>query len=190
MFGFHPNAEIGYLTTTGETLFEQILQVQGGGSGGGGGKKKDEQVKEYIRRFLEQLPNNFSMLELTTKVKEKTPYVVVALQECERMNTLLSEIRRSLIELDAGLKGALNITDAMEDLSNSLSLNRVNGGWEKFAYYSKKALVEWFADLLLRVEQLVNWTTDMTVPKSLWIAGLFNPMSYLTAIMQVTAREH
>jgi dynein heavy chain len=27
MFGLHPNAEIGYLTTTGETLFELILSV-------------------------------------------------------------------------------------------------------------------------------------------------------------------
>jgi dynein heavy chain len=28
------------------------------------------------------------------------------------------------------------------------------------------------------------------VPPSLWISGLFNPMSFLTAIMQVTARKH
>ena len=30
----------------------------------------------------------------------------------------------------------------------------------------------------------------MVTPKSLWISGLFNPMSFLTAIMQVTARQH
>jgi len=29
----------------------------------------------------------------------------------------------------------------------------------------------------------------MIAPISLWISGLFNPMSYLTAIMQVTARN-
>jgi len=28
----------------------------------------------------------------------------------------------------------------------------------------------------------------MLTPSSLWISGLFNPMSFLTAIMQVTAR--
>ena len=39
-----------------------------------------------------------------TTVKESSPYVVVALQECQRMNVLLSEIRRSLIELDKGIK--------------------------------------------------------------------------------------
>jgi dynein heavy chain len=67
------------------------------------------------------------------------------------MNTLLSTLRTSLNELDAGLKGQLNITDAMEGLANALSLNKVHDSWEKFAYFSKKSLTEWYADLLLRV---------------------------------------
>jgi len=36
------------------------------------------------------------------------------------MNGLLFEIERSLKELEMGLQGALNITDAMEGLSRSL----------------------------------------------------------------------
>jgi hypothetical protein len=44
MFGLHSNAEIGYLTGMGETLFSTILQCSGG-SGGGGGKGKDAVVK-------------------------------------------------------------------------------------------------------------------------------------------------
>lgn len=39
----------------------------------------------------------------------------------------------------------------MEGLSNALSLNRVHDSWEKFAYFSKKPLIDWYADLLLRV---------------------------------------
>jgi dynein heavy chain len=106
------------------------------------------------------------------------------------MNILLSTIRTSLNELDAGLKGQLNITDAMEGLATGLALNRVHDSWEKFAYFSKKNLIDWYADMLLRVTQLINWSSDMLTPKSLWISGLFNPMSFLTAIMQVTARQH
>lgn len=105
MFGLHPNAEISYLTTNGETLFEYILSVQGGGSGGGGGKKKDDIVKDLIKKFTETLPPNFSMIDINARAKEKSPYIVVCLQECERMNTLLSTLRFSLFELDAGLKG-------------------------------------------------------------------------------------
>ena len=46
-------------------------------------------------------------------------------QECERMNTLMKEMKRSMKELDLGLKGELTITSDMEDLSNSLFFDQV-----------------------------------------------------------------
>ena len=51
------------------------------------------------------------------KCEEKTPYVVVCFQECNRMNLLTEEIKRSLKELDLGLKGELTISPKMEELS-------------------------------------------------------------------------
>jgi len=122
MFGLHPNAEIGYLTTLGETLANTILQCSGG-EGGGGGKGKDDVVKEALTRFLQILPPFFNMLDLNAKAKERTPFVVVCLQECERMNILTETIKMTLEDLDAGLRGALNITDDMEKLGNSIFLN-------------------------------------------------------------------
>lgn len=53
---------------------------------------------------MDRLPEPFNMVEIMAKAVEKTPYVVVAFQECERMNILTSEIRRSLKELNLGLK--------------------------------------------------------------------------------------
>lgn len=44
------------------------------------------------------------MTDIQGRAEDKTPYVIVALQECERMNFLTTEIRRSLRELDLGLK--------------------------------------------------------------------------------------
>lgn len=106
------------------------------------------------------------------------------------MNVLMTEIRSSLHDLDQGLKGNLNITDAMETLSGSLKVNQVPGSWAKVAFASNKMLQEWFADLLLRITQLNEWTDDCETPAVLWLAGLFNPMSFLTAIMQVTSRAY
>ena len=50
------------------------------------------------------MPEEFGIREMMAKSEEKTPYTVVAIQECERMNMLTNEIRRTLKELDLGLK--------------------------------------------------------------------------------------
>ena len=57
-----------------------------------------------LDEILDKLPSAFNMMELHGRAEDKTPYVLVALQECERMNTLTSEIRQSLKQLDLGLK--------------------------------------------------------------------------------------
>lgn len=98
MFGMHPNAEIGYLTLQCETLFDTILAIEGG-TGGGGAGNKDEATMAIITELKGKTPEGYSMLDLQAKIKDpkdKTPYVVVCLQECERMNILLGEIKRSL----------------------------------------------------------------------------------------------
>lgn len=43
--------------------------------------------------------------------------------------------------------------------------------------------------MLRRIDQLNMWTEDLETPVCLWLPGLFNPTAYLTAVMQVTARQ-
>jgi dynein heavy chain len=76
----------------------------------------------------------------------------------------------------------------METLQSELYINVVPTFWEKYAYASKKPLLDWFADMRERHQQLVDWSEFLETPAVVWISALFNPMSYLTAIMQVTAR--
>lgn len=103
------------------------------------------------------------MAEIMGKVEERTPYVIVAFQECERMNHLTTEIKRSLRELDLGLKGELTITSDMEDLENALFLDQVPPVWAQRAYPSLLGLAAWFVDLLLRIRELETWSTDFVV---------------------------
>jgi dynein heavy chain len=77
----------------------------------------------------------------------------------------------------------------MDQLSDKMFLNLQPDLWVKYAYFSLKSLPAWYDDLLLRIKQLEEYSEDLTAPCSLWISGLFNPMSYLTSIMQVTARR-
>lgn len=199
MFGLHPNAEIGYLTNWTTTIFDTILQMGGGNAdaGSSGGNV----VKETMEYYQKTVPEPFQLIVIQEIAEpllegEAGPFVVVALQECQRMNGLINEIRRSLVELEKGLKGQLNMSQPMEDLMTAITINQWPGrnpfaqcDWEKKAWPSMKNGLSEFADMLLRIDQLVTWSTDLVTPISLWLPGLFNPTSYLTAVMQVTARR-
>uniref|UniRef100_A0A671VTJ4 Dynein axonemal heavy chain 17 n=1 Tax=Sparus aurata TaxID=8175 RepID=A0A671VTJ4_SPAAU len=192
LYGLHPNAEIGFLTQTSEKLFRTVLEMQprDGGGGEGGGTTRDEKVRAVLEEIMEKLPEEFNMAELLGKAEERTPYQVVALQECERMNLLTQEIRRSLRELSLGLKGELTMTSDMENLQNAIFLDMVPDSWTKRAYPSMSGLALWFTDLLVRIKELENWSADFALPSVVWLAGFFNPQSFLTAIMQTMARRN
>ncbi|XP_046594204.1 dynein beta chain, ciliary [Neodiprion lecontei] len=192
LYGLHPNAEIGFLTTTSENLFRTVFEMQPRDAGSSGGQTvtREDKVKQILDEVMEKLPEEFNMIEIMGKVEERTPYVIVAFQECERMNYLTGEMKRSLRELDLGLKGELTITSDMEVLETALFFDQVPPIWAQRAYPSLLGLTAWFVDLLLRLRELETWSTDFVLPASVWLAGFFNPQSLLTAIMQSTARRY
>ncbi|NWS08793.1 DYH9 protein, partial [Motacilla alba] len=192
LYGLHPNAEIGFLTQRSERLLRTVLELQPRDSSAGQGAAgtQEEMVQALLEEMLEKLTDEFNMAELMARVEERTPYAVVALQECERMNALTAEMRRSLAELELGLKGELTMTSDMETLQNSLFLGTVPESWVKRSYPSTASLGSWFADLLARISELEAWTRDFSLPSTLWLGGFFNPQSILTAIMQTTARKN
>uniref|UniRef100_G3T2Y1 Dynein axonemal heavy chain 9 n=1 Tax=Loxodonta africana TaxID=9785 RepID=G3T2Y1_LOXAF len=192
LYGLHPNAETGFLTQTSENLFRTVLglQPQDSHAGEGAGATREEKVKALLEEILERVTDEFNIPELMAKVEERTPYIVVAFQECERMNILTREIQRSLRELDLGLKGELTMTSDMENLQNALYLDMVPEPWARRAYPSTAGLAAWFLDLLNRIKELEAWTGDFALPTTVWLTGFFNPQSFLTAIMQSMARKN
>jgi len=190
MFGLHPNAEIGFLTNQGFSIFKTISEISGGSSSGSGGDINAAQP--IIKNYLSQLPANLDMLEIRGKVKDEdvTPFIIVSFQEGDRENSLLDQMRTSMMELELGISGALNVTENMETLSNNLQMNKVNANWEGLACPSLKGLAAWFADILMRYDQISEWANAGKLLKSIWLSGIFKPQSFLTSNMQVAARTN
>ena len=82
LYGLHPNAEIGFLTETSEQLFRTVLELQPRDSGGGEGQvtTREEKVKAIVDEIIDKIPDQFNMLDITGRVEERTPYIVVAFQ--------------------------------------------------------------------------------------------------------------
>lgn len=130
LYGLHPNAEIEFLTKNGERVFRMVLELQPRDGSGGSGEavSREEAMLQIIEDLLDRLPDSFNMIELGARQapEERTPYTVVALQECERMNILIEEIRRSLRELRLGLRGELTMSTDMDTLAGHLFLDSVS----------------------------------------------------------------
>uniref|UniRef100_A0AAQ5ZFV7 Dynein axonemal heavy chain 11 n=1 Tax=Amphiprion ocellaris TaxID=80972 RepID=A0AAQ5ZFV7_AMPOC len=191
-YGLHPNAEIEFLTVTSDNLFHTLLEMQSPDAvmGEGASQTLEEKVKTILDEVLEKLPEEYNMSDITSKTAERSPYILVCFQECERMNTLISEIRRSLKELDLGLKGELAMSSEMEKLQTALFFDNVPDTWTKLAYPSTYSLSIWYNDVMQRCKELDSWTQDLSLPSVVWISGLFNPQSFLTAVMQSLARKN
>jgi dynein heavy chain len=199
-FGLHPNAEIEFRTREGTTLCGALLDLEqaGGGGGGGGGEDDDGDSPQHaaaavLADISDTLDDKgFDLLEIKADiggVEDVGPYQNVFLQECDTLNVLLAEIKRSLAELLLGFSGDLTMSDNMEALQEALFLDRVPASWAKRAWPSMRPLGSWLADLLARIEQLQGWcASPLDIPHVTWLSGLVHPNTFLTAVMQVAAQ--
>ena len=145
----------------------------------------------YDEAQLDQNKLNIEDIKSKAEDEGKNPFYNVLIQECEYMNALISEILRSLFELELSFKGELTVTEKMEELMDSIFLNKVPASWAKLAFPSTRSLGSWLDNLKMRLDQLNVWKEDPNkVPKVVFLNRLFNPQSFLTAIKQVYSRKN
>lgn len=192
-FGLHPNAEIGFRTDAAASVFKIILETQPrDGASADSGQSMESVAESTLQDILDLFQQVFyDADEIAESMEEVGPFQNVFLQECERMNTLLAEMVRSLTELELGFRGDLTMSDSMELLAQSLYMNDIPSVWVKVAFPSLRPLASWLVDLQSRQAQITDWSsTPSENPVTTWVSGLFNPQSFLTAIMQVTSQKN
>jgi len=201
IYGLHPNAEIGFLSSKAEKLFDTVMRLEVGSENGDTVVGGMSVLRETLADLTRRCPKSFNLMELSERAKQRVldadgPYTVVLLQECTRLNSLVQSMEFTLDELQKGLNGQLNMSQGMEDMAECLEINQVPGrnpfhacSWESLAWASRKNLTAWFSDLLMRKTQLADWSKSLQLPFSIWLPGLVNPTALLTAIKQVTSRK-
>jgi len=195
IYGLHPNTEIAVRTQQSNDLFASIMELQPkNDSASNSGQSPAQRASAILEEILDKISDiNFDMDEIfaSLPMEDRGPYQYVFLQECERMNSLIQEMNRSLKELDLGLHGELTMSERMEQLQQSLYFQRVPSTWASLAFPSLRSLPSWRQNLLERAAQLQEWVDNPTqIPAVVNVAYLFNPQSFLTAVMQVAARKN
>ncbi len=156
VFGQHPNADIASQIRESNNILSTLLSLQPQISSGGG-LTREEKVLEMVADLQHRVPELIDYEATYVSVRlDMTPFNVVLLQEIKRYNDLLSKIRKSLVELQNGLKGIVVMTSELEETFGSIFEGKVPPTWST-TYSSLKPLAAWMRDLIQRIEHFSDW---------------------------------
>ncbi|KAJ3056563.1 Dynein heavy chain 2, axonemal [Rhizophlyctis rosea] len=188
VFGQHPNADIASQIRESEGILQTLLSLAPQTSSGAGASR-EEKVLTVSSDILRRLPDDIDYEGTYNQVKhDMSPLNVVLLQEIKRYIDLLQRIRKSLLELQNGIKGIVVMSPELEETFNCIFEGRVPPSWGK-AYASLKPLAAWTRELGMRVEFFADWAKNGE-PKLFWLGAFTFPTGFLTAVLQKTARKN
>ncbi|KAI9141400.1 dynein heavy chain and region D6 of dynein motor-domain-containing protein [Paraphysoderma sedebokerense] len=186
-FGQNSNADIAAQTKESNNLLTGLMSLQPS-SKSLHNLSVEETASVLIPDILKWIPEKLDSSHiLNNGLLVKNSLNIVLLQEIRNYNTLLVTIQRSLTDLQSGLKGALLMTPALEDILGSILDGKVPQKWSGI-YLSVKPLASWTHDLNLRVGFMAEWAKG-NEPKCYWLGGFTFPAGFLTAVLQQTARK-
>eukprot|EP00912_Choanoflagellata_sp_UC4_P002376 UC4_evm2s1496 len=191
VFGLHANADITYQTAKASTTLAKIVDIQPKESGSGGGETREESVARMCIEFNDKLPKNFNPHEVKDhlhKMDHLAPLHIFLKQEVERIDNIITEVRKTLRDLLLAIKGTIIMSDKLKDALNNIYDARVPAAWSKISWQDT-TLGFWFTGLIDRYHQFNRWVYYGR-PKSYWMTGFFNPTGFLTAMRQEVTRAH
>lgn len=189
IFGLHPNAgitrDLNFSILFVDTF--NTTQVQATST-------RDDEEKmliEIVAEISAQLPGNFDIEEVQKKfpIDYNESMNTVLVQEMERFNILLTEIRRSCKDVNEGILGKIVMTPELEQVTNALALRKIPISWMRKSYPSLKNVAAYIRDFVERLKFLQRWY-EHDKPCSFWLSGFYFTQAFLTGAMQNYARKY
>jgi len=202
VFGLHPNAEIGYYTNMGKSMWMNLISLQPKTASGETGMNREDFISQIANDISSKVPlisTDIGAYDLmvTRKLLDDrngggapTPCQVVLLQELERFNSLCIKMKTSLSDLGKALVGEIGMSDELDALGDSLYNAFLPQSWRhRLAPATEKGLGSWMQHFTRRNDQYALWIKEGE-PAVIWLSGLHIPESYLTACVQTTCRQN
>ena len=190
VYGFHANADIQKNMNETDALLASFMMTQSR-EGSGGGKSPEEVIGEVAESLLAKLPPNFDveMAEKKYPVDYYESMNTVLTQELGRVNTLLSLIRNSLVNLGKAVKGQVLMSDELDRVGKALYDGKVPASWLKKSFPSLKPLGSYMKEVIERAAFFKSWVDD-GIPTTFPLYAFFFTQAFLTGSKQNFARSH
>jgi len=155
-------------------------------------------VSDKAGELLEKLPPDFIPENYLQRIKAMggidIPLNIFLYQEIQRVQDVITMVRRTLIDLRLAIKGEVVMTQELVNAISSIFDARPPKNWvetvggDEFSWYLP-TLGLWYASLLERVGQYRKWL-EKGRPNAFWMTGFFNPQGFLTGMKQEVTRLH
>ena len=191
VFGLHSNANITYQINTAASILDQILNVQPKEAAGGKGESREQVVRRMADDMLAKLPEDYSPHEVKEAIEVlggMLPMNIFLRQEIDRMQRMISLLRRTLTDLGMAIEGSIIMSDDLKEVLDNMFDAKVPEKWTRISWQSS-TLGFWFTELLERNNQFRTWCFTGR-PTVFWMTGFFNPQGFLTAMRQEVTRAH
>ena len=157
VFGQHPNADIASQIRESNNILSTLLSLQPQISTGAG-QTREEKVLAIVADLQRRIPDLIDYEATYASVRlDMTPFNVVLLQEIKRFNELLSKMKKSLTDVQNGLKGIVVMTSDLEEIFSSIFEGKVPTFWST-TFSSSKPLASWTRDLIQRIDYFNEWS--------------------------------
>jgi len=191
VYGLHENADISKDVKDTNLLLDSLMSTQSRDTAGGGaGKSQEEMISEVAVDIAARIKPNFDC-EAVERAYPQNYYDsmnTVLVQECARVNNLITIVRNSLADIQKAVKGLILLSDALDMVGQSLFVGKVPAMWLKKSFPSLKPLGSYVKELCERVDFFQKWINEGP-PVVFWLPGFFFTQAFLTAAKQNYARK-
>ncbi|XP_061778474.1 dynein axonemal heavy chain 5-like [Nerophis ophidion] len=191
VFGLHPNADITYQNKLANEALSTIINIQPKDTGGGSGETRESSVLRLANEMLDKLPPDYVSHEVKGQLQKMGPLQPMNIflrQEVDRMQQVISSVRRTLTDLKLAIDGTIIMSEDLRDALDCMFDARIPSAWQRLSWASA-SLGFWYSELLERNQQLSSWISAGR-PLQFWLTGFFNPQGFLTAMRQETTRSN
>lgn len=190
IYGLHPNAGITRDLNSSSAILEAMSLTQSTISTAVDADLEQNLIS-ILNDILGKLPEDFNIEDANLKypIEYNESMNTVLVQEMERFNTLLIEIRRNCEDLNKAIKGVILMTSELETVAKSLTFKKIPTRWMKKSYPSLKPIGSYIQDFCSRLSFLKKWFENGK-PNSFWLSGFFFTQAFLTGAMQNYARKY
>jgi dynein heavy chain len=191
IFGLHTNAgiirdlnaSVLFLDAMNSTLTQHSSQMAS--------KEGEKLITTTLSDISRQLPLNFDIEAAYERypIDYNESMNTVLVQEMERFNKLLTQIRTDCAALNDAIVGKIVMTSQLEEIIAALTLHKIPENWLKKSYLSLKNVGSYVSDFAERLRFLQDWY-ERGKPSCFWLSGFFFTQAFLTGVMQNYARKY